>query len=196
MRGGEKCLEIFCELFPEADLFTLVHVPGRVSATIERHRIITSLLQGLPWSQHLYRYYLPLMPAAIEALDLRAYDMILSSSHCVAKGVIPHPEALHVSYVHTPMRYAWDMWPEYFSGSGLAMRYVVPLILNYLRTWDVTSAQRVDHLCGQLAFRGSPYCQVLSTPGNGHSSAGGYHIFFPRHHAGGVLFDGDGARAV
>ena len=108
MRGGEKCLEIFCELFPEADLFTLVHVPGRVSATIERHRIITSLLQGLPWSQHLYRYYLPLMPAAIEALDLRAYDMILSSSHCVAKGVIPHPEALHVSYVHTPMRYAWD----------------------------------------------------------------------------------------
>ncbi len=152
MRGGEKCLEIFCELFPEADLFTLVHVPGRVSATIERHRIITSLLQGLPGSQHLYRYYLPLMPAAIEALDLRAYDMILSSSHCVAKGVIPHPEALHVSYMHTPMRYAWDMWPQYFPGSGLAMRYVVPLLLNYLRTWDVASAQRVDHFVANSRF--------------------------------------------
>ncbi len=134
MRGGEKCLEVFCELFPEADLFTLVHVPGSVSPTIERHRIHTSLLQRLPGSARHYRWYLPLMPTAIETFDLSAYDMVLSSSHCVAKGVITHPEALHVAYVHTPMRYAWDLWPQYFPATGVVSRYVVPIqAFNALR---------------------------------------------------------------
>ena len=144
MRGGEKCLEVFCEIFPEADLFTLVHVPGSVSPTIERHRLCTSFIQHLPGSARYYRWYLPLMPMAIEAFDLSAYDVVLSSSHCVAKGVIPRPDALHVAYVHTPMRYAWDLWPQYFPATGLMTRYVVPLVLNYLRTWDTASAQRVD----------------------------------------------------
>ena len=152
MRGGEKCLEAFCELFPAADLFTLVHVPGSVSPTIERHRIITSLLQHLPGSARHYRWYLPLMPTAIEAFDLSAYDVVLSSSHCVAKGVIPRPDALHVAYVHTPMRYAWDMWPHYFPPTGLLSRYMVPLVLNYLRTWDTASAQRVDHFWANSQF--------------------------------------------
>jgi len=152
MRGGEKCLEVFCELFPEADLFTLVHVPGSVSPTIERHRIHTSLLQRLPGSARHYRWYLPLMPTAIETFDLSAYDMVLSSSHCVAKGVIAHPEALHVAYVHTPMRYAWDLWPQYFPATGVVSRYVVPLVLNYLRTWDTTSAQRVDCFLANSQF--------------------------------------------
>ena len=152
MRGGEKCLEVFCELFPEADLFTLVHVPGSVSPTIERHRIHTSLLQRLPGSARHYRWYLPLMPTAIETFDLSAYDMVLSSSHCVAKGVIAHPEALHVAYVHTPMRYAWDLWPQYFPATGVLSRYVVPLVLNYLRTWDTTSAQRVDCFLANSQF--------------------------------------------
>ena len=152
MRGGEKCLEVFCELFPEADLFTLVHVPGSVSPTIERHRIHTSLLQRLPGSARHYRWYLPLMPTAIETFDLSAYDMVLSSSHCVAKGVIAHPEALHVAYVHTPMRYAWDLWPQYFPATDVVSRYVVPLVLNYLRTWDTTSAQRVDCFLANSQF--------------------------------------------
>jgi glycosyltransferase involved in cell wall biosynthesis len=152
MRGGEKCLEVFCELFPAADLFTLVHVPGSVSPTIERHPIRTSLLQRLPGSARRYRWYLPLMPTAIEAFDLSAYDLILSSSHCVAKGVIPRPNALHVAYMHTPMRYAWDLWPQYFPPSGPLSRYVVPLLLNYLRTWDTTSAQRVDRFLANSQF--------------------------------------------
>jgi len=152
MRGGEKCLEVFCELFPAADLFTLVHVPGSVSPTIERHRIHTSLLQRLPGSARRYRWYLPLMPTAIEAFDLSAYDLVLSSSHCVAKGVIPRPDALHVAYMHTPMRYAWDLWPQYFPPSGPWSRYVVPLLLNYLRTWDTTSAQRVDRFLANSQF--------------------------------------------
>jgi glycosyltransferase involved in cell wall biosynthesis len=152
MRGGEKCLEVFCELFPTADLFTLVHVPGSVSATIERHRIRTSLLQRLPGSARRYRWYLPLMPTAIEAFDLSAYDLIVSSSHCVAKGVIPRPDALHVAYMHTPMRYAWDLWPQYFPPTGPWSRYVMPLLLNYLRTWDTTSAQRVDRFLANSQF--------------------------------------------
>ena len=152
MRGGEKCLEVFCELFPAADLFTLVHVPGRVSPTIERHPIVTSFLQGFPGSKRWYRYYLPLMPAAIETLDVSAYELILSSSHCVAKGVIPSPTALHVSYVHTPVRYAWDLWPHYFSGKRRLNRYVVPFVLSGLRTWDVAATHRVDHLIANSRF--------------------------------------------
>ncbi len=152
MRGGEKCLEVFCELFPDADIFTLIHVPGQVSPRIEQHRIITSFLQDLPGRERWYRYYLPLMPAAIEALDLSAYDMVLSSSHCAAKGVIPRPEALHVSYMHTPMRYAWDLWPQYFPPKGWVSRYVLPVLLNRLRTWDTVSTHRVDHLVANSRF--------------------------------------------
>lgn len=152
MRGGEKCLDVFCELFPEADIFTLIHVPGRVAPSIERHRIVTSFLQNLPGRARWYRYYLPLMPAAIEALDLSAYDLVLSSSHCAAKGVIPRPDALHVSYLHTPMRYAWDLWPQYFPPTGWVSRYVLPVLLNRLRTWDTVSTQRVDHLIANSRF--------------------------------------------
>jgi glycosyltransferase involved in cell wall biosynthesis len=152
MRGGEKCLEVFCELWPEADLFTLVHVPGSVSPTIERHRIITSVVQHMPGSARGYRYYLPFMPTAIEALDLSAYDLVLSSSHCVAKGVISRPDALHVAYIHAPMRYVWDLWPQYFPPHGWFTRALVPLVLNYLRTWDVVSAHRVDHFMANSHF--------------------------------------------
>ncbi len=143
MRGGEKCLEVFCELFPEADLFTLLHVPGSVSPTIERHRTVTSFLQGLPGSRRWYRYYLPLMPMAVEAFDLSGYDLILSSSHCAAKGVIPPPDAFHVSYVYTPMRYVWDLRPQYFPPTGVMARTIVPSMLHYLRVWDTVSAHRV-----------------------------------------------------
>jgi glycosyltransferase involved in cell wall biosynthesis len=93
-----------------------------------------------------------LMPTAIEAFDLSAYDVVLSSSHCVAKGVIPRPDALHVAYVHTPMRYAWDLWPQYFPATGPMSRYVVPLVLNYLRMWDTASAQRVDRFLTNSQF--------------------------------------------
>jgi glycosyltransferase involved in cell wall biosynthesis len=145
MRGGERCLEIFCELFPEADLYTLLHIPGSVSPIIERMAIKTSFIQNLPFSKRSYRKYLPLFPMAIESFNLKGYDFILSCSHCVAKGVIPPPDTLHVSYMLTPMRYAWDMYGEYF---GEKRNRMIPLFIHYLRMWDVTSSQRVDHfLC-------------------------------------------------
>ena len=146
MRGGEKCLEVFCRLFPEADLFTLLHVPGSVSSVIEDRKIHTSFLQSLPSIEKNYRNFLPLMPKAIEQFDLKGYDLILSSSHCVAKGVVPGEEKLHICFCHTPMRYIWDQYDQYFSreSSGFltstAMRFIAP----YLRRWDVRSSKRVD----------------------------------------------------
>ncbi|MBI4641167.1 MAG: glycosyltransferase [Candidatus Tectomicrobia bacterium] len=147
MRGGEKCLEVFCELFPTADLFTLVHLKGKMSQTIERMNIQTSFLQHLPFVEHLYRSYLPLMPTAIEAFDLTQYDLVLSSSHCVAKGVMTRPDTCHICYCYTPMRYAWDQYHLYFSSqrAGRVSKFLLPPIFNYLRLWDVISAARVDH---------------------------------------------------
>ncbi len=146
MRGGEKCLEALCELFPSAAVFTLVHVKGSVSETIEKMEVRTSFVQGLPFARTKYRTMLPLFPAAIEQFDLRAFDLVISSSHCVAKGAIPGTEAAHVCYCHTPMRYVWAMYEEYFGGDRLsaAKRFWVSLAANYLRTWDVASSQRVD----------------------------------------------------
>ncbi len=146
MRGGEKCLEVFCELYPEADLYTLLHRKGSVSPRIEGMRIHTSLIQRLPLAARSYRSYLPLMPSAIERFDLTSYDLVLSSSHCVAKGVVTRPETLHVCYCFTPMRYAWESHHRYFGDHrlGWAQRKLIPFLFNYLRLWDVASSQRVD----------------------------------------------------
>src|SRR5207244_11390017 len=112
VRGGERCLEVFCELFPEADLFTLLHVPGSVSETIERRRITTSFIQNMPGATQRYRQYLPLFPAAVRRFDLRGYDLVLSSSHAVAKGARVPPGALHVCYCFPPLRSVWDLYDE------------------------------------------------------------------------------------
>ncbi|MCX7985298.1 MAG: glycosyltransferase family 4 protein, partial [Bacteroidetes bacterium] len=124
MRGGEKVLEVLCELFPEATLFTLVHKKNSVSQKIENMKIITSLLQNFPRSQSKYQYYLPIMPFAIESLNLKKFDIIISSSHAVAKGVIKKKGALHICYCHTPMRYIWDQYENYFGKdrAGIAVR--------------------------------------------------------------------------
>ena len=117
MRGGEKCLELLCELFPEADLYTLVYTPEKVSPTVRHMKMKTSFVNGLPWAKRAYRYYLPLFPAAIERFELGGYDLVISSSHCVAKGIFPH-RALHIAYVHAPMRYVWDQHDSYFAADS------------------------------------------------------------------------------
>jgi glycosyltransferase involved in cell wall biosynthesis len=146
MRGGEKCLEILCELFPQATLFTLLHNKGSVSPTIEQMNIQTSFVQHLPFARTQYRRYLPLFPTAIEELNVKDYNLIISSNHCVAKGVIPSAEALHICYCYTPMRYVWDMYGQYFGPgkAGKISRLIIPFFANYLRLWDAASANRVD----------------------------------------------------
>lgn len=153
MRGGERVLEVFCELFPDADIFTLLHIPGTVSETISRHAIHTSFINRLPLVKNKYRHYLPLFPTAIERFILKDYDLVLSSSHCVAKGIIPGPNTLHIAYLHTPMRYVWDMYEEYFGKdkTGFVTRTLISFFANYLRMWDVSSSRRVDHFIANSA---------------------------------------------
>ena len=153
MRGGERCLEVFCELFPDADLFTLLHVPSSVSPTIENRRITTSFLQRLPGVESGYRFFLPLFPWAVERFDLRGYDLVLSSSHCVAKGVRVPRGALHFCYCLTPMRYVWDRYDDYFGArAAWALRLVMPSVAAALRRWDRTAAAQVHHFIAISRF--------------------------------------------
>ena len=146
MRGGEKVLEALCRLFPQAPLYTLLHVPGSVSSLIEQRPIRTSFVQSLPLARRRYRHYLPIFPRAMESLRLPPCDLVLSTSHCVAKAVRPPRGAVHVSYLHTPMRYIWDMYSDYFGpGRGGAARYVMPLLRRPLQRWDVETCGRVHH---------------------------------------------------
>ncbi len=145
MRGGEKCLEVFCEIFPQADIFTLLHVPGAVSASIARHRIVTAgRIQHLPAAARIYRWALPLMPSAVESFDLGGYDLVLSSSHCVAKSARPAPGALSVCYCHTPMRYVWDRFDDYFGRKPQPLRWLIARQAAWLRAWDRRTAHRVN----------------------------------------------------
>jgi len=152
MRGGEKVLEAIASLFPEAPIYTLFHFPGSVSQALESHPIRTSFLQRAPRIRTRYRGYLPLFPVAIEELDLTGYDLVISSSHCVAKGVIPSPDAFHVCYCHTPMRYAWDQEHAYFPRRDGTVARLRSLALTALRSWDVASAARVNQFVANSSF--------------------------------------------
>ena len=145
MRGGEKVLEVLCELYPEATLFTLLHNKGAMSPVIENMKIQTSFVQNLPFREERYRHYLPLFPRAIESFDFSGYDLIVSTSHCVAKGAKPAANALHICYCLTPMRYVWDQYPEYFGKgrAGIVTRASMALVAPGLRNWDVRSSTRV-----------------------------------------------------
>jgi len=146
MRGGEKCLEVLCELFPDADLFTLVHQRGTVSRSIEARRVRESWIAGLPGGRRHYRWYVPLYPLAVESFDLSAYDLVVSTSHCAAKGVLTRSDTLHVCYCFTPVRYFWDLYPQYFGpGKGNVLsRLVGPWVAHHFRIWDRVSSDRVD----------------------------------------------------
>lgn len=152
LRGGEKVLEAIAELFPGAPVYTLFHFPGTIGGEIERRRIVTSRLQRLPAVRSKYRWYLPLFPAAIEDFDFSEFDLVVSTSHCVAKGAIPGPGARHVCYCHTPMRYAWDQEHAYFPRRRGPLAALRRQALSRLRTWDVASAPRVDTFVANSSF--------------------------------------------
>jgi glycosyltransferase involved in cell wall biosynthesis len=144
MRGGEKVVEALCEMYPQADIFTHVYVPEMVSDRIRQHRVIPTFINALPRAAKMYKTYLPLMPLALEQIDLSGYDLIISSESGPAKGIIPPSDAIHVCYCHTPMRYIWNMYHQYRNGAGRLARLMMPPLTHYLRMWDVTSAARVD----------------------------------------------------
>jgi glycosyltransferase involved in cell wall biosynthesis len=143
MRGGERALDELCALFPDADLYTLVHVPGSTSKRIENRKVFASPLSRLPGAAQHYRKLLPLFPWAIQHFRLQDYELVLSSSHAVAKGVRPPPGAVHLCYCFTPMRYVWDQADAYL-GRGLRRALARPL-LSYLRSFDVRTSG-ADHV--------------------------------------------------
>jgi glycosyltransferase involved in cell wall biosynthesis len=145
MRGGEKVLDALCDVFPAADLFTLVQVPGSTSPTIERRRIVRSPVQWLPGAGRRYRQYLPLFPFAIEQFDLDDYDLVVSTSHCAAKSVVVPGRARHLCYCLTPMRYAWDQFDAYFGPDRVGPRTSAALrpVMAWLARWDRATAHRV-----------------------------------------------------
>jgi len=145
MRGGEKALEVFCEIFPDADLLTLVYLPGTTSPLIEQRTVKRSVVQWLPFAGRLYREYLPLFPIAVEQFDLDAYDLVISTSHCAAKSVVVTGRARHLCYCLTPMRYAWDQFDAYFGVErvGKLGNLLLRPILAGLARWDRATAGRV-----------------------------------------------------
>jgi glycosyltransferase involved in cell wall biosynthesis len=156
MRGGEYVLEAIIDLFPRAELFTLIYQEGKISpkiASLKRH---TSWLQNIPGAVERYRHFLPLMPAAIESFDLSGFDLVISSSHCVAKGIRKAPGAVHVSYVHAPMRYIWDRYDDYFGPgkSSPMVRLAARAVRSRLQKWDraASSEKRVDALVANSKF--------------------------------------------
>ena len=154
MRGGEKVLEIFADLFPKAPIYTLLHVPGSVSEKIESHPIHTSFLQKLPMAEKRYRYYLPFMPALVEGIEIEPVDLVISISSCVVKSVIAPVDAKHASYVLSPMRYIYDRYDDYFAAdrAGFLTRQAMKYFRPRLQKWDRRTAKRVDSMMGISSF--------------------------------------------
>ena len=145
MRGGEKVVELLCDIFPKADIFTLVHDPSSVSEKINNHNIKTSFIQRLPFGVRQYQQYLPLHPYAVEQFDLTSYDLVISSESGIAKGVILPPETCHICYCHSPMRYIWNMYHQYREGLNPWEKVIWAVVSNFLRQWDYVNSQRVDY---------------------------------------------------
>jgi glycosyltransferase involved in cell wall biosynthesis len=154
MRGGEKVLDAICELFPDAPLYTLVHVPGTVSVRIEARHIVRSFAQALPAPGRFYRHYLPLYPMAVELMDLDDYDLVVSSSHCAVKSVVVPGRAVHVCYCHSPMRYAWDQFDAYFGPDqvGAAASWALRRAMRRMARWDAATAGRAHRFLANSQY--------------------------------------------
>lgn len=147
--GSENVFKEIASLYPDADIFTLVARDETIKAlALSNHKITTSFIQNLPFAKTKYRSYLPLFPLAIEQFDLSGYDLVISSSHAVAKGALTSSNQLHICYCHSPIRYAWDLHHQYLKESGLnkgIKGFIAKYLLHRIRAWDIISTNRVDH---------------------------------------------------
>lgn len=154
--GSERVVEQLLQVYPQADLFAVIDfMPEHLRKHIQHKKPTTTFIQKLPFAQKHYRNYLALMPLAIEQLDVSAYDVVISSSHAVAKGIITHAGQVHVCYCHSPIRYAWDLYHQYLRESGLnkgLKGFVAKCMLHYVRMWDYTTANRPDHFIANSAY--------------------------------------------
>jgi glycosyltransferase involved in cell wall biosynthesis len=154
--GSEKVIEQILKCYPDADLFAVCDfLKAEDKVFLNGKKVNTTFIQHLPWAEKKFQSYLPLMPLAIEQLDMSAYDVIISSSHAVAKGVITGPDQIHISYVHSPIRYAWDFQHQYLRESGLdkgIKGWVAKYLLHRIRIWDYRTAAGVNHFIGNSGF--------------------------------------------
>ena len=191
-RGGEKVLESLCGLFPQAVIFTHVCDRSKLPPLLARHEIRQSFIHRLPFAQRHYRHYLPLMPLALEELDMRGFDLIISSESGPAKGVLSPTRTPHLCYCHSPMRYLWDMYHEYREHHGPVTRLCMSLLFHRLRQWDALSALRVDRFVanshnvaariGKIYRREAavvyPPVDVDFFSQGANPGRGGYYLFF------------------
>ncbi len=152
MSGAEKVLEALSEMYPGADIFTHVYDPENISDVINKHNIKTTFIQKLPFSNKLYKYYLPFMPIALEQLDLSSYDLVISCESGPTKGIVPDPDALHICYCHSPMRYVWDRSHDYLKNKNVITRYFVKRMIHKLKIWDHSTSSRVDLFIANSTF--------------------------------------------
>ncbi|MED4588166.1 glycosyltransferase family 4 protein [Priestia flexa] len=162
--GAEKVLEDLLKIYPQADLFSLVDfLPENQRDFIMNKKVKTSFIQKMPMAKKKYRSYLPFMPLAIEQLDVSKYDVVISSSHAVAKGVITGPDQLHISYVHSPIRYAWDLQHQYLEEAGLnkgLKGMLAKIMLHNIRNWDYRTSNGVDYFLSNSNFIGKRIWKV------------------------------------
>jgi glycosyltransferase involved in cell wall biosynthesis len=154
--GAEQVLKGFLEIWPNSPIFTLIYdKEGNCKDIINSTKVIGSFLNKFPYARRKHRAYLPLMPLAIEQLDLSGYDVVISESHAIAKGVITGPDQLHIGYIHTPIRYAWDMQEAYLKQAGLdkgLRSFITRALLHYLRIWDMRTVAGVDYYIANSNF--------------------------------------------
>ena len=151
-RGGEKVIEALLDLYPNADIYTHVYDEKATESRLKGKKINTTFINSLPAAKKHYQKYLPLMPMALEQLDLRDYDLVISSESGPAKGITVAPDSLHVCYCHSPMRYVWDMYPDYLASTGKFTKLLMRPLIHYLKMWDRLSADRVDHFIANASF--------------------------------------------
>ena len=152
MRGGENVLENICKIYPKADIYTHVYLPSKISANINKHNIYTTFINYLPFSKKLYRYYLPLMPLALRMLKLNEYDLVISSESGPAKGVNISSKTKHICYCHSPMRYIWDMYDEYYKQYNILEKIGIKLFINHMKRWDLYSSEKIDLIIANSIF--------------------------------------------
>jgi glycosyltransferase involved in cell wall biosynthesis len=152
MRGGENVLVEFCRLYPQADIFTHAWNPVTVKEPFDKHRVTETFIASLPGARRGCQKYLPLMPAALRRLDLSQYDLLISSESGPAKGVTKRSGTVHICYCHTPMRYLWDMYHEYYANAGIGGKIGMRIFRDYLRRYDLKSAEGVDHFIANSRF--------------------------------------------
>lgn len=169
--GAERVVESFLEIYPDADIYTLVYDEQKMGEIFKKEKVNTTFIQKIPKATKIYTKLLPLMPYAFEELDLSAYDLVISSSSCCSKGVITGPNTKHIAYIHSPMRYAWDLYYDYKNRSGKLTKLFMSMFMKGLREWDYTSSQRIDMLIANsnyVAKRISKFwnreCKVIYPP--------------------------------